>query len=68
MTQPIKKMESGWRCERCSLNIEGLQDVMCHARFFHRLKDDFIAVDTDGNIFDTSSVDTPTILRELGAL
>ena len=68
MNPLIRKIESGWRCERCSLNIEGLQDVMVHARYFHRLKDEFIAVDIEGNVFDTSSVDPLTLLRGIGAL
>jgi len=68
MTLLIRKTEKGWRCEKCSLDIVGMKDAETHGLFFHRVLPDFLAMDRKGDFFDTSSVDTPTILRGLGAL
>jgi len=69
MMEPlIRKTEKGWRCEKCSLDIVGMKDAETHGLFFHRVLPDFLAMDKMGNFFDTSSVDTPTLLRKLGAL
>jgi len=63
----LRKVANGWRCVKCALDIHGRRDAETHAVFFHRIHNDFLAEDPEGNYFDLREINL-RMLREEGLI